>query len=427
MTRQQFRKCGHEYLLPYASLFIFISILIPVTPVLGYKPVRFIVTDLNGKPLEGAIVTLETIDTIFILPPTNETGITQSIDPIPQGAYRATVKWKSQYRNDFSLIFSDNIQIGEPYIFELKTNVFPLNIKLVTPGGITLSEIPIYLNGYFVGSTGQDGILYIPQIPAGSYRMNATWLDVEIGPGSLEIGQGGTQVITARNVAQASILVIGAQGQKLDHALVKITRGNTTLLYVTDEQGTVVAELPIGNYTVMINYGQFKANGTLRVPSTVNIFVLDIFIELLGVGMSMAQFLLFIVMIEVIVIVLAIVVHEYEIYRKRKLRELWEKEEMIETKPPSKGVKQSPKKSDKKHLEKVKASFTIRQLFTLILLSVLFSLSLSAILVIGMNIIMGVGFTLRETAEKILNLFPSIATIITGPIITYIYIRTRKE
>ncbi|MEM3905771.1 MAG: hypothetical protein QXZ17_02715 [Nitrososphaerota archaeon] len=90
-------------------------------------------------------------------------------------------------------------------------------------------------------------------------------------------------------------------------------------------------------------------------------------------------------------------------------------------------TKLSPKKDDKKYLKKVEASFTISQLFILILLSVLFSLLLSAILVIVIDTIMGVGFTLREMAEKILNLFPSIATLVTGLIATHIYIRTRKE
>lgn len=418
MARQHFRKRGHEYLLLYASLFIFIFILIPVTPILGYKPVRFIVTDLNGKPLEGAIVTLETIDTIFILPPTNGTGVTQSIDPIPQGTYRVTVKWKCPYINYSSLVYGGNIQIGEPYIFELKANVFSLDIKLVTLSGIPLSGIPIYLNGYFIGFTGQDGMLYLPQIPAGSYKMNATWLGMEIGPSSIEIKPEDIKVITARNVAKASILVIGSRGQKLDHALVEITKGNTTLSYATDERGTVTVELPIGNYTVMVNYGQFKANSTLKVPSTVNIFILDVFIELFGVGMSLAQFLLFIVMIEVIVIVLAIVVYkyekyEYDTYRKRIFRRGIEREEKKE-------VKTAPVKPEKKHAEEIKA-IPIRDILIWMLFPLLASLMISVIIVVGVCMIMP-----PEIAEKILGVFPYLAAALVTSSIT-IYVMARRK
>jgi hypothetical protein len=92
---QQLRRHGDSLL--YALLFALVFLSVSIIPALGYKPVRFIVTDLNGEPLEGAVVTLETIDIVLVLPPTNEAGVTESVDPIPERTYRVTVRWRSQY------------------------------------------------------------------------------------------------------------------------------------------------------------------------------------------------------------------------------------------------------------------------------------------------------------------------------------------
>jgi hypothetical protein len=401
---QQLRRHGDSLL--YALLFALVFLSVSIIPALGYKPVRFIVTDLNGEPLEGAVVTLETIDIVLVLPPTNEAGVTESVDPIPEGTYRVTVRWRSQYRNDSSLVFSGNIQIGEPYIFELKVNVFPVTIKLVTPKGVPIKGALVYINSQEVGFTKDDGTLKISRITGGSYDVKAMWLGVEVGPGIVDIGLEGIQIIAVQNVSQLTVYVRGAQGQGLNGATVRIEKAKSEIIRkLTDKDGKVEVELPDADYSLTVSYGEFKASmPVLLTTDTIKTIILDVFIELFGVGMSMAQFLLFIIMIDVIVIILAIFTHEYTIYRRGIFIKLSKREEETieeKKKPP-------PKKAMKKHIRKV--THIIRNFVKWIVFIIILSFIISMILVIGMNKITGIDLSPQETFREISNWFLFLAS-----------------
>lgn len=50
---------------------------------------------------------------------------------------------------------------------------------------------------------------------------------------------------------------------------------------------------------------------------------LDVFVKLFGVGMTFSQFLLLILAMVIVALAVAIVLHEYHIYRRKKLPHLF--------------------------------------------------------------------------------------------------------
>ncbi|MEM3660242.1 MAG: carboxypeptidase-like regulatory domain-containing protein [Thermoproteota archaeon] len=354
MARQHFRKRGHECLLPYALLLVLISLCEPVIPILGYNPVKFIITDFNGKPLKRAIVALEIMGTTIILPPTNEAGITQSSVPIPQGSYRVTVMWKSSYSKNFSVIFNNIIKIEEPYVFELRTDVYDVILKLVMPSGMPIADIIVKIANVIVGVTDVNGTVSISQIPSGTYAVDAEWLGTRLTLPSLTVTTTGPVTLTPTNVHRLTIRVIGAQGQALEGATVRVTKGAVEVTRLTDKDGKVELELPDASYNIEVTFGQFsKTDSVTMTADTLKTFNLDVFIEFLGVGMSMAQFLLFIVMNIIIVIVLAIGIHEYHIYRRKSLPQLFGEEKKREEEE-EKREERRRKEEEKRKLEERK-------------------------------------------------------------------------
>ncbi|MEM2613674.1 MAG: hypothetical protein QXO15_05515 [Nitrososphaerota archaeon] len=90
----------------------------------------------------------------------------------------------------------------------------------------------------------------------------------------------------------------GAQGQRLFGATVRIKKAESEIMWkLTDKDGKVEVELPSANYSIEAYYGPFvDSTAVFLTKYEIKMISLDIFLELLGVGMSMANFLLFIVM-----------------------------------------------------------------------------------------------------------------------------------
>jgi len=406
----------------YVLFFVYIILLVPIVSGLESKAVRFIVTDSYGNPLEGAIVTLETLENTYVLPPSNKTGITQSINPIPKGKYWVTVKWRSPYADDFSLVFGDYIELDEPYIFELRVRIFSIVIKLFTRGNTPLSDIPVYINGRSVGFTSIDGSLRIPNIITGLYEVRATWLGIEIGSGSVVIESEGDYVITARNVATLTVQVVGAQGQGLNAAQVEVKNitGATMFSGVSNEQGVARIEVPYGTYNVSVDYKSFKNSALATVSTltgTVQTLATNVFIEIFGQAMTFATFVLWIIVIVIVVLVLAIVVHEYSVWRVQTLPRLYKRY----TVEPEK--REEPKPPIKKDRKKLTRSWNIKDVLTFISFSAILSVTIVVVPAIFFNIVMGDGLTPREIMTYTLQLFGTI----TAALFVEIYIKTPKK
>jgi hypothetical protein len=202
--------------------------------------------------------------------------------------------------------------------------IYDVTLRLLTPRGAPLVGVPVKVAGVDVGATSATGEVVVPQIPPATYTVTASWLDTALSLPSLTVSAPGAVTLTPSNVHALTVRVIGAQGQSLEGATVKVTKGTVTVTRLTDKDGKAEIELPDASYNIEVTYGQFgKTDSVSMTADTLKTVNLDVFVEFLGVGMSMSQFLLFIVMIIIIVIVLAIVVHEYHIYRRKRLPQLF--------------------------------------------------------------------------------------------------------
>jgi len=202
--------------------------------------------------------------------------------------------------------------------------VFDVTLRLVTPRGAPLVGVGVKVGGADVGATSATGEVMVTQIPSGTYNIAAKWLDTDLTVPSLVVTTNGAVTLTPSNVHLLTVVVRGAQGQALEGATVRVKKGTVELTKLTDKDGKAEIELPDASYNIEVSYGQFTKTDTVTMTAdTIKAISLDVFVEFLGVAMSMAQFLLFIVMIIIIVIVLAIVLHEYHIYRRKRLPQLF--------------------------------------------------------------------------------------------------------
>jgi len=282
-------------------------------------------TDSVGRPLTGVSVKAkhpvygwETELGKAISVETN-TATLEKVPLKPGTSYSVQVEWTSKYGTKAT---------GTASITETQTSislsVYDVTLRLLTPRGTPLVGVPVKVAGVDVGATSATGEVMVPQIPPGSYSVAASWLDTALSLPSLVVSAPGSVTLTPTNLHRLTVRVIGAQGQALEGATVKVTKGAVEVTRLTDKDGKAEIELPDASYNIEVTYGQFgKTDSVSMTADTLKTVNLDVFIEFLGVGMSMAQFLLFIVMIIIIVIVLAIVIHEYHIYRRKRLPQLF--------------------------------------------------------------------------------------------------------
>ncbi|MEM3647510.1 MAG: carboxypeptidase-like regulatory domain-containing protein, partial [Thermofilum sp.] len=299
------------------------------------KPFRAYVRDLRisfvdeeGRPLTGVSVTAKRLlygryvwntEIAQIMQVESNTVLLPKVPLRPGTSYAIHAEWTSRYGT--KAVIDTSVKELES---ELKLPVYDVIVKLLTPRGAPLVGVPVKVAGVDVGATDATGGVTVTQIPSGTYPVASSWLDTALNLPSLVVTTKATLTLTPTNVHKLTVRVIGAQGQALEGATVRATKGAVEVTRLTDKDGKAEIELPDASYNIDVSYGQFaKSDSVSLTTDTLKTVNLDVFIEFLGVGMSMAQFLLFIVMIIVIVLVLAIVIHEYHIYRRKKLPQLF--------------------------------------------------------------------------------------------------------
>ncbi|MEM2929978.1 MAG: carboxypeptidase-like regulatory domain-containing protein [Thermoproteota archaeon] len=286
---------------------------------------RMSFTDSAGRPLTGVSVKAKhpiygwESELAKAISVETNTATLGKVPLRPGTSYSVQVEWTSKYGTKAT---------GTASITETETSIslpiYDITLRLLTPRGAPLVGVPVKVAGVDVGATSATGEVMVPQIPPGTYSVAASWLDTALNLPSLVVSAPGVMTLNPTNLHVLTVRVIGAQGQALEGATVKVTKGAVEVTRLTDKDGKAEIELPDASYNIDVSYGQFaKSDSVSLTTDTLKTVNLDVFIEFLGVGMSMAQFLLFIVMIIVIVLVLAIVIHEYHIYRRKKLPQLF--------------------------------------------------------------------------------------------------------
>ncbi|MDW8033434.1 MAG: carboxypeptidase-like regulatory domain-containing protein [Nitrososphaerota archaeon] len=114
-------------------------------------------------------------------------------------------------------------------------------------------------------------------------------------------------------------------GQVLEGASVTILKDSVEIFrMITDKGGNVEVELPDGDYIVEVSFDQFQIRKrvTLETNSYERID-LDVFIKIFGVSTTLSQVIILTLGMIMAIILLAIAIHEYHVYRRKKLPQLF--------------------------------------------------------------------------------------------------------
>jgi len=281
----------------------------------GIGDIVLFFTDAENRPLENVHVVF---DKWGIEEYTDRSGSLR-LEKMPKISYMITAEWPSKYGSKAltKVFVKGDSTITMP--------VYDVTLQLLTPKGNPVINANIWLENVYLGVTDREGEILATQVPAGSYRVSAKWLNSNLILQRLDVTTSGEVILTPSNVHSLTIMVRGAMGQALEGASVAIWKDGAELLRkVTDKSGNVEIELPDGEYVIEASFDQFqkKTTVTLTADSFVRV-ELDVFTKILGVSMTLSQTLLLIVATIIMIILLAIVIHEYHIYRRKKLPQLF--------------------------------------------------------------------------------------------------------
>jgi len=204
--------------------------------------------------------------------------------------------------------------------------IFDATVTLVTPSGKPIVGAAVTVGGNSQ-TTDAAGDAVFTSIPSGSYTVTASWFGLNINPTApLTVTLSRTYLLTASNIALVSVQVVGAQSQGLSGANVVVKTGATTVFNgVASSDGAVALELPYGTYDFSATYKSVtgEKTGVAINADTVVQITTGVFIELFGQGLSFAGFALWVIAILIVVLILVIAAQEYNIYRRKRLPQLF--------------------------------------------------------------------------------------------------------
>jgi len=260
----------------------------------------------------------------------------------PVGDYKV-VAWWPNFRDikifDSMLSITTNLPgpgVREP-VQDLKTLVYDITLNLKTPRGTVCGNATAYIKlpqGVSITEvTDSEGNIKLINIPSSvstasgkKYPLRVektTWrgYDALRVPVEKEITSTTTYYIVADNIVALNVRVLGARGQGLPYASVY---AEPVLTVVADESGFVSVELPRRVYTVTATYkgktASIKADVTDPAKFVFDATVtLDVYIELFGYAMSAGEFALSIVLGIIVVFIVAFIVHEYIVWRRKRI------------------------------------------------------------------------------------------------------------
>jgi len=204
--------------------------------------------------------------------------------------------------------------------------IYDATVKLVTPSGKPIVGAEVTVAGVALGKTDAEGNVLAASIPAGSFTVSATWYGLDISPTvPLTVTLSRTYLLTASKIALVQIQVVGAQNQGLPGAQVSIKTGTTTVFTgMANNDGVVAVELPFGTYEAKASYKGVEASKSISVTGdVVEKITTGVFMELFGQGLTFAGFALWVVAIIIVVLILVIAAQEYNIYRRKRLPQLF--------------------------------------------------------------------------------------------------------
>jgi hypothetical protein len=299
----------------------------PVRAVTTYQD-QIVILDqsLSGRPIVGAILTISGIKGTL----TTGTDGAVELRLVPAGFMGIVVKWKSAYNPVPVTIAASSITLDRTIEATIISTVYDVELQLVSPTGKPIENAHISLAGVWLGVTGADGKVLATQVPSWytsthqAYPVTATWFGVDVSPGEVTVTTTKTYILTAKNVATLTVHVVGAQGQGLSAAQVEIKTSAGQMAYsgAANEQGIGSAELPYGTYGIRVDYKGFTNTASATVSTaagTVQTIATNVFIEVFGMAMTFATFLLWVAVFILLALAMAVAFHEYHIWRRKRL------------------------------------------------------------------------------------------------------------
>lgn len=197
-------------------------------------------------------------------------------------------------------------------------------LRLSTPGGTPLVGAVIIvekLDGTRYNFTlGPEGTITVTEVPLGVLKVQVvSWKGVPVGY-SFTVTPHNYSV-TVPGIYPLTVTVVGARGQGLARAVVKILYdGKGVERGVTDESGVYRTLLPAARYVVVAEYGgrSSRREVDLRAPGEVRL-QLDVFGEIGGLVLSSSEFMGLIALAVVLSLALFVIAYEYSQWRRKRL------------------------------------------------------------------------------------------------------------
>ena len=199
-------------------------------------------------------------------------------------------------------------------------------ITVVTSGGRPLAGAVVRvtkLDGTsFVATLDPEGRIRVYEVPLGVVVLDVIeWKGVPVNARCVVTPRNCTVVCT--KVGALVVYVVGSRGQGLRGADITILwQGKVVEHGVTGGDGSYATELPEGDYTVVASYKGREGRAEVSVAGgdTVSIWMtLDVFLEILGVPLSAAEFAGLVVALILAIVALFVGLYEYTAWRRRRL------------------------------------------------------------------------------------------------------------
>jgi hypothetical protein len=301
---------------------------------LPFTDLSFEVTDLKGRPLTIAPgdVTIEPAAYYFRR---EVAGNVITITALYTGApVTITVKYSSPtYGTSVQVTLTDTADGIRTRLIGGRTLQLPVDdvvITAVDAQGRPVGGAVVTFKGV-TKTTGSDGKAVFERVPLGTedapiaYNVRVSVEGVEVYNKDEPISVARKEISVLAQLFALTVRVVGELGQGLQGASVQLLKAGTTVATGSaDSAGAVRFErLAPASYEVRAQYKGFSGTATvsldaLRRGEVVEIR-LPVYVEVIGIPMSLATLLALAIGIILLVIVLAIIISEYRWWRGRRL------------------------------------------------------------------------------------------------------------
>jgi len=246
----------------------------------------------------------------------------------PEGEYKVVVEWTGvgKIAEQSVRVEGGKTEGGATVTVEylITTDVHDMVVAVKTPFDTPMAGADVTLkklDGTVIDTVvGSDGTVAITEVPLGTVDVTVhKWKGMTVDFTKSGVTVNDNTVIVDK-IGKIVVKVVGQRGQGLGGAEVVIE--GTPIKGTTASDGTFSDELPAGTYTVKVSYGGKEASksATVTGKQVAEVVVeLPIFIEIAGWSMDMSAFIGMLLLIVLLIIVLFILLHEYSVWRRRKI------------------------------------------------------------------------------------------------------------